>query len=89
MHFSAIAEHWNRAFKYHSGRGWMDGWMDGRTDGRTDGLMDGWMDGCVSCVIIFLCRWGSCDGPMPSLKKSYKYLNQASKTRRPDTGKDG
>jgi len=30
----------NRAFEYHSGRGWMDGW----TDGWMDGLMDGWLD---------------------------------------------
>ena len=37
-------KHWNRAFKYHSGRGWMDGWMDGWTAGGwMDWLMDGWM----------------------------------------------
>jgi len=59
MHFSAIAEHWNRAFKYHSGRGWMDGWMDGWADGRTDGLMDGWMDGWMD---VFLASLFSCVG---------------------------
>ena len=77
--------------------GWMDGWLGGGMDGWMDGWVGGWMDEwlgggmdeCVSRVIIFLCRWGSCDGPMPSLKKSYKNFNQASKSRKSDTGKDG
>jgi hypothetical protein len=47
------------------------------------------MDGCVSCVIIFLCRCGSCDGPMPSPKKSHTNSNQDSKTRKTDTEKNG